>query len=231
MAQRQSFDLIETMRFDPQEEIIELDRHLDRNESSGRRPRVRFRPAAARNELQAATFGRKGRAMVGCSCRGAGHGDRSRALSSEPDGAGPRVVRAAPGRADDFRLRHKTTDRRFYDGPGKRRVVRRRSSSTRRGRHGRQPHQIFVEREAGCSPRRSRRGFSRGSCGPADRRGAAEEAELRPEDLKGGFFVGDIVRGLIAAQAGLGGDREPQQPVADRHQSLRPAPTSRTISG
>ena len=30
--------------------------------------------------------------------------------------------------------------------------------------------------------------------------GKAEEAELRPADLEGGFYVGNIVRGLIPAK-------------------------------
>ena len=61
---RQDFDLIETMRFDPHEGIVELDRHLDRMSESAADLDFKFDRHAARNELQAATFGRKQRAMV-----------------------------------------------------------------------------------------------------------------------------------------------------------------------
>ncbi len=60
----QDFDLIETMGFDPSEGIIELERHLDRMRNSADDLGFKFDRHAARNELQAATFGRKGRAMV-----------------------------------------------------------------------------------------------------------------------------------------------------------------------
>ena len=58
-ASRQSGDLAETMRFDPDEGILGLDEHLDRLKRSAEELGFEFDRHAARNELQAATFGRK----------------------------------------------------------------------------------------------------------------------------------------------------------------------------
>ena len=56
---RQSSDLVETMRFDPDEGILDIDSHLDRLKQSAEALGFDFDRHAARNELQAATFGRK----------------------------------------------------------------------------------------------------------------------------------------------------------------------------
>lgn len=52
-------DLVETMRFDPDEGILDIDRHLDRLMIAAQALGFEFDRHAARNELQAATFGRK----------------------------------------------------------------------------------------------------------------------------------------------------------------------------
>ena len=56
---RQIADISETMRFDPDEGILDLDDHLDRLRRSAEELGFDFDRHAARNELQAATFGRK----------------------------------------------------------------------------------------------------------------------------------------------------------------------------
>ena len=56
---RHSSDLVETMRFDPDEGILDIDSHLDRLKRSAEVLGFDFDRHAARNELQAATFGRK----------------------------------------------------------------------------------------------------------------------------------------------------------------------------
>ena len=52
-------DLEERMQFDPDEGILEIDQHLDRLMKSAQAMGFEFDRHAARNELQAATFGRK----------------------------------------------------------------------------------------------------------------------------------------------------------------------------
>lgn len=52
-------DLEETMRFDPEDGIANLDEHLDRLKAAAEREGFKFDRHAARNELQAATFGKR----------------------------------------------------------------------------------------------------------------------------------------------------------------------------
>jgi para-aminobenzoate synthetase/4-amino-4-deoxychorismate lyase len=52
-------DLEEIMRFDPDDGIANLDEHLDRLMSAAEARGFKFDRHAARNELQAATFGKR----------------------------------------------------------------------------------------------------------------------------------------------------------------------------
>jgi len=52
-------DLEETMHFDPEDGIADLDAHLDRLSASAAAQGFKFDRHAARNELQAATFGKR----------------------------------------------------------------------------------------------------------------------------------------------------------------------------
>jgi para-aminobenzoate synthetase/4-amino-4-deoxychorismate lyase len=52
-------DLQEVMRFDPDEGIANLDEHLDRLKRASEAQGFAFDRHAARNELQAATFGKR----------------------------------------------------------------------------------------------------------------------------------------------------------------------------
>lgn len=57
-------DLVETMRFDPDDGIVDIDAHLDRLMRAAESLGFDFDRHAARNELQAATFGRKRAAIA-----------------------------------------------------------------------------------------------------------------------------------------------------------------------
>lgn len=57
-------DLEVTMDFDPDEGIANLDEHLDTLKRAAEAQGFRFDRHAARNELQAATFGRNRRAVA-----------------------------------------------------------------------------------------------------------------------------------------------------------------------
>jgi branched-subunit amino acid aminotransferase/4-amino-4-deoxychorismate lyase len=57
-------DLEETMRFDPDDGIANLDQHLDRLKTAAESRGFKFDRHAARNELQAATFGKRGEAIA-----------------------------------------------------------------------------------------------------------------------------------------------------------------------
>ena len=59
MMNKAMADLEETMRFDPDEGIANLDEHLDRLMTQAEGQGFKFDRHAARNELQAATFGKR----------------------------------------------------------------------------------------------------------------------------------------------------------------------------
>ncbi|HEX6374231.1 MAG TPA: aminodeoxychorismate synthase component I [Allosphingosinicella sp.] len=197
------FDLIETMRFDPHEGIAALDRHLARMKRSADSFGFAFDRHHARNELQAATFflraPRKLRLLLSPSGALA---IEARPLPETPAAAVEVALAPRPVEREDFRLRHKTSDRRFYDaareaagafevafvdGEG---FVTEGSFTS-----------LFVERGGKLLTPPLARGLLPGVLREAlieeDR---AEEAELRVEDLAGGFFVGNAVRGLMAAR-------------------------------
>jgi para-aminobenzoate synthetase/4-amino-4-deoxychorismate lyase len=52
-------DLEESMRFDPDDGVANLDQHLDRLQAAADERGFSFDRHAARNELQAATFGKR----------------------------------------------------------------------------------------------------------------------------------------------------------------------------
>jgi len=201
--QAQDFDLIETMRFEPDEGIVELERHLDRLRTSADDLDFRFDRHAARNELQAATFGRKERAMVRLLLSRTGEMAIEVKPFEDPAEVPARVtVRALPVDRDDFRLRYKTTDRRFYD------QIRREEGAfetifvdpdgqlTEGSRTN-----VFVERGGKLLTPPLSRGLLPGVLrAKLIDEGRAEEAELTPDDLGDGFYVGNIVRGLVPAK-------------------------------
>ena len=199
----QNFDLIETMRFEPDEGIVELERHLDRMRSSSADLDFRFDRHAARNELQAATFGRKAPAMVRLLLSRTGAMAIQVKPLEEPAETPVRVaLRPLPVDPADFRLRYKTTDRRFYDrarqedGAFETIFVDPEGQLTEGSRTS-----IFVERDGQLLTPPADRGLMPGILrAKLIDEGKAEERDLTPEDLKAGFFVGNIVRGLIPAK-------------------------------
>jgi para-aminobenzoate synthetase/4-amino-4-deoxychorismate lyase len=206
------FDLIETMRFDPQDGIGELDRHLARMKRSADALGFGFDRHDARNELQAATFflreGRKLRLLLAPSGAMA---IESRPLPETPDGPVEVALAPLPVEPEDFRLRHKTSGRRFYDEPraaaGTFEVVfvdpggfLTEGSFT----------SLFVERDGRLLTPPLARGLLPGVLREAlIEDGRAEEADLRAEDLEGGFLIGNAVRGLMRARLACRG-RHPE---------------------
>ena len=57
-------DLEEVMQFDPDEGVANLDEHLDRLKAAAEGRGFKFDRHAARNELQAATFGKRAPAIA-----------------------------------------------------------------------------------------------------------------------------------------------------------------------
>jgi para-aminobenzoate synthetase / 4-amino-4-deoxychorismate lyase len=200
---QKTFDLFETMRFDPAVGIQLLDRHIARIGESARLFGFPFDRHAARNELQAATFriaeSRRVRLMLSPSGR--------IAIEIQPHLPAPKghvEVRLLPlpVESSDFRLRHKTTDRSFYvearmaagsfevvlvDGEG---FITEGSFTN-----------IFVRGPGALLTPPLARGLLPGVLrAELIANGSAVEADLRAEDLAEPFFLGNATRGLIPAR-------------------------------
>lgn len=201
---RPAIDLIETMRFDPSEGVIELDRHLDRLMTSAQALEFRFNRHAARNELQAATFARRTPALARLLLSPSG----TMAVEVRPlprartEPANIKIV-PLPVPSNDYRLRYKTTDRGFYDEA---RITSGADEVIFADREGWLTEgsftSLFVKRDDGMlvTPPLSR-GLIPGILRTKlIAEGKAVEGDLRREDIEGGFLVGNMLRGLVKAR-------------------------------
>lgn len=201
---RPAIDLIETMRFDPSDGVIELDRHLDRLMTSAEALQFRFNRHAARNELQAATFARRTPALARLLLSPSG----TMAVEVRPlprartEPANIKIV-PLPVASDDYRLRYKTTDRSFYDDARIRSGADEVLFADKEGRLTEGSFtSLFVKREDGMlvTPPLCRGlvpGILRTKLIAESK---AVEGDLRREDLEQGFMVGNMLRGLVTAR-------------------------------
>jgi len=197
------FDLISTMRFDPVDGIADLERHLVRMKASAEAFGFRFDRHGVRNELQAATFRLAGprRLRLLLSASGA-VAIEVRALPPKPAGIVDVAVAPLPVPSSDFRLRHKTSDRGFYDAA---RQAHGRFETVFVDRDGYLTEgsftNLFVEQDGRLvTPPLSRGllpGVLRARLIEEER---AVEGDLTAADLAGGFLIGNSVRGLIPAR-------------------------------
>ena len=196
------FDLIETMRFEPAHGILRLELHLERMKASAQTFDFEFDRHAVRNQLHAATFHlhalSKIRLLLSKS------GAVAIEIRSFADGTEPwRVaVVALPVDSSDFRLRHKTSDRAFYDET---RMASGADEVLFTNADGYLTEgsitAIFVEREGMLlTPTLSRGALPSVLRSELIGQGKAIEADLRPDDLPADFFIGNSVRGLIRAK-------------------------------
>jgi para-aminobenzoate synthetase/4-amino-4-deoxychorismate lyase len=198
-----SFDLVETMLFDPHEGLAELERHLARLKRSADALAFPFDRHNARNELQAATF----RLPVISKVRLLLSPSGALAIEIRPLGPPPSepvevTLATRTVAADDFRLAHKTSDRRFYDEP-------RRAAGTFEVLFADEAGfltegsftSLFVERGGRLLTPPSVRGVLPGVLRQRlIDEGRAEEADLVAADLVRGFLIGNAVRGLVRAR-------------------------------
>ena len=198
-----SFDLIETMAFDPIDGLRDLDRHLLRMRASAQAFGFAFDRHTARNELQAATFRLRKAAKVRLLA------GRSGALAVEirdppEEPSEPVTASVVPLPVDpaDFRLRHKTTDRAFYDqareaaGTFEAVFVDREGFLTEGSFTT-----IFVERDGKLLTPPLSRGLLPGVLRALlIDEGRAIETDLKPDDLAQGFLLGNSLRGLLPAR-------------------------------
>jgi para-aminobenzoate synthetase / 4-amino-4-deoxychorismate lyase len=196
------FDLIETMRFEPAHGIARLELHLERMKTSARDFGFEYDRHAARNQLHAATFHLDELSKIRLLLSKSG----ALAIEIRPlsDTTDPwRVaIRPLPVAGSDFRLRHKTTDRAFYD------EARKASGANEilfTDAHGFLTEGSITAIFVGRDGKLLTPPLSRGALPSVLRRelieqGRAIETDLTPEDLADDFFVGNSMRGLIAAK-------------------------------
>ncbi|MBN8815750.1 MAG: aminodeoxychorismate synthase component I [Sphingomonas sp.] len=198
-AGARTVDLIETMAFDPVAGIKLLERHLARMTQSAEALGFVFDRHAARNELHAATFRLREPKRIRLMLAQSG----ALAIEVAPPPLappGPVAVAIVPMPADrtDFRLRHKTSDRAFYDQArgSAFEILFERDGQLTEGSFT----NLFVERDRllltpplalGLLP-----GVLRGELIDS---GRAVEATLTYDDLANGFLIGNALRGLIPA--------------------------------
>lgn len=199
---RRRFDLIETMAFHPDRGIALLDRHLARMKASANHFGFAFDRHAARNELQAATFRLHAPSRVRLLLSASGAiAIESAAMPPVPEQPVSVMITPLPVDPADFRLRHKTSDRDFYDrsrrAAGAFEVVfvnpdgvltEGSFTSLFVPKNG-----VFVtpSHEHGLLPGILREELIA--------RGDAIEGVVTPADLIGPFFIGNALRGLMPA--------------------------------
>jgi para-aminobenzoate synthetase / 4-amino-4-deoxychorismate lyase len=199
------FDLIEAMRFDPDEGIALLDLHLDRMKTSAAALGFAFDRHAARNRIQALCFELEAPAKLRLLLARSGATALEALAIGEAPAVATRLALPPPVHPGDLRLAHKTSDRWFYDagndaaraeGADTALFVRDDGLVTEAMRAN-----LFVERDGllltppaalGLLPGVLRRSLLES--------GRAREAELTLDDLADGFLLGNAVRGLTPAR-------------------------------
>jgi para-aminobenzoate synthetase/4-amino-4-deoxychorismate lyase len=204
-AGQHRFDLIETMAFDPDEGLMRLEAHLARMKASADALGFVFDRHAARNELQAATFRLRSPHRIRLLLSPTG----AVAIEAAPLPQSPAQATVAivplPVAPTDFRLRHKTSARGFYDQARKTAgtfevLFEDADGFLTEGSFS----NLFVRRATGLvtPPLRPSQfsgllpGILRAELLES---GRATEAPLTRSDLIDGFFIGNAVRGLIPA--------------------------------
>lgn len=196
------FDLIETMRFDPLDGVIRLDHHLERLGTSARAFGFSFDRHALRNHLQQATFRQREAARVRMRLSAAGNvAIAVDPIPATPDAPVAVTIAPLPVASADFRLRHKTSDRAFYDdartASGAFEVLF--EDGTGRLTEG-SFTSLFVECDGVLLTPPLALGLQPGVLrAELIAEGRAVEQELTRADLTHGFLIGNSLRGLISA--------------------------------
>jgi para-aminobenzoate synthetase/4-amino-4-deoxychorismate lyase len=196
----EGFDLIETMRFEPAQGILRLELHLQRMKDSARTFGFEFDRHEARNRLHAATFHLDALSKIRLLASKQGAlAIEIRPLADTDEWSV--AIAPLPVDASDFRLRHKTSNRAFYDH------ARNASGADEVlfvGEDGLLTEgsitAIFVERDDTLLTPHLRSALPSVLRQDLIAQGKAVEADLTIADLDGNFFIGNSARGLIRAR-------------------------------
>jgi len=200
------FDLIETMSFTPEQGIPLLELHLERIKASAGELGFSLDRHALRNAIQALCFEaeRPSKLRLVAGRNGAYSLELSEMPEPLPDPATCAVMRL-PVDEGDWRLRHKTTDRSFYDAAlqtaqaaGANEVIFLRDDGlVTEGSF----NSIFVKQRDILLTPPARLGLLPGVLRRSlVEEGLAKEEELTLDDLADGFLIGNALRGLINAR-------------------------------
>ncbi len=199
-------DLIETMRFDPATGIVDIEAHMQRMRDSAAELGIGFDRHEARNQIHALCFDLESPACIRMmASRGGALALEARAIPQPwPDPAAV-ILLPLPVDSGDWRLRHKTSDRGFYeaarrvaaDAGADEAVFVRDDGFVTEGAVS----NIFVERDGMLLTPPAMFGLLPGVLrARLLAEGRAREEALTPADLEGGFLLGNALRGLNPAR-------------------------------
>ena len=200
-------DLIETMAFDPARGIALIEHHLERLRTSAVELGFAFDRHATRNAIQALCFDLEEPAKVRLMlARSGAIALETAPLPATPDRLLTCAVLPLPLAADDWRLRHKTSDRAFYEAAlraaraagADEALLLRDDGLITEGSYT----NVFVRRSDGrlITPRAGHGllpGVLRRSLIDADK---VVEGDVTLTDLGEGFLLGNALRGLLPAR-------------------------------
>ena len=205
-ASAAGFDLIETMAFTPDGGIPLLELHLERIKASAAELGFAFDRHAVRNAIQALCFeaDAPSRVRLVAARSGAYALETSPLPAPFPDQA-PVAVLRLPVDSGDWRLRHKTTDREFYQAGLRAAHTAGAVDALFLRDDGLVTEgcitSLFVERDGKLLTPPAQLGLLPGVLRRSlIEAGRAIEAELKLADLADGFLIGNAVRGLVSAR-------------------------------
>lgn len=199
-------DLIETMRFDPADGIPLIELHLERMKASASELGFAFDRHGLRNAIQALCFDLDAPARLRVlAARSGAHAIEVAPLPAPLPMPARVALLPLPVAANDWRLRHKTSDRGFYEealavarGAGADEAVfLDEDGLVTEGSFT----SVFVEHDGMLLTPPAALGLLPGVLRASlVAEGRAAEAELRIGDLERGFWIGNALRGLSPAR-------------------------------
>ncbi len=204
-CQAPAADLIATMRFEPATGIADLDAHLQRLRDSAVALGISFDRHEARNQIHALCFViDEPSAIRLMASRGGALALEARPLPAPWPDPARAILLPLPVESGDWRLRHKTSDRGFYEDArrvsagevAQEAIFVRDDGLVTEGAIT----NVFVERGGLLLTPPARLGLLPGVLrARLIAEGRAREGELGIVDLEGGFLLGNALRGLMPA--------------------------------